>query len=71
MQSILQYLRRPIWGGDASGKFTDRTGSVPLFDILQGDCYGWEARSNAPEVNSSTGNNNNNHADQVEPDMWI
>ncbi|KAH3747663.1 hypothetical protein DPMN_182092 [Dreissena polymorpha] len=54
MQSILQHLRRQIWGGDTPGKFTDRIGSVPLFDIMQGSSYGWEARGDAPEVNTST-----------------
>ncbi|XP_052273075.1 uncharacterized protein LOC127873301 isoform X2 [Dreissena polymorpha] len=54
MQSIIQQLRRQIWGGDTSGKFTDRIGSVPLFDIMQGFSYGWEARVDAPEVNTST-----------------
>ncbi|KAH3747655.1 hypothetical protein DPMN_182084 [Dreissena polymorpha] len=58
MQSIIQHLRRQIWGGDTSGKFTDRIGSVSLFDIMQGCSYGWEAREDAPEVNKSTHSTN-------------
>ncbi|KAH3738278.1 hypothetical protein DPMN_044910 [Dreissena polymorpha] len=54
MQSILQNLRSQIWGEDTSGKFTDRIGSVPLFDLMQGFRSSWKARGNAPEVNTST-----------------
>ncbi|KAH3747654.1 hypothetical protein DPMN_182083 [Dreissena polymorpha] len=55
----IQLLERYSRGFDKKKRArADRTGSVPLFDIMQGFSYGWDARGDAPEENTSAHSTN-------------